>query len=222
MFRYSHFLGWIVFFLMSALVFPQVPTNWAVIEGRVLDFENHPLPGARISIFPMDVAFSGGLPSATTDRDGKYRLSSPPFVGRTRLCAVKESQGYPDTQDLLFVSGKESMPEVNLTPGSHLYDVNIHLGPPNGIVEGSVIDAASGSSVAKARITLHRNTPESMYSTSIPDDGHFVFALPPAPIEITVTAPGYAPWKYRDPSGANALMIAESAHKIITVDLKAR
>jgi hypothetical protein len=196
----------------------QSPSDNATINGRVVDLENHPVSGARISIFPMDQAISGNLPGAVTDADGKYTLISPPFVGRTLFCAVKESVGYPDTTGLLFSSGQESMPEQHLSPGAHM-TVDIRLGPPDGTFEGSVLDAKTHSPVPKARISLHRDAPESMYSGTLPPDGHFFFAFPPFPISITILAPGYRPWKYRDPiTGADKLVLGSADHRAITVE----
>jgi len=202
----------------------QTPADRATVTGRVLDADGRPVGGAKISIFPLDVAVSGGMPpQPMTNQDGRYRLVSPAFPGRTRLCAVKESAGYPDTQYLLFASGEESMPEVSLTPGGHLENVDIHLGPPDGTVEGFVIDAGTRAPVSKARITLHRSEPESISSTSLPPDGHFFFALPQAHIDITVTAPSYLPWTYKDPhSAANSLVLRTSEHREITVELTAK
>jgi len=203
------------------LVWSQTPADWATVTGRVLDADGRPVAGAKISIFPLDVAVSGGMPvQPRTDQDGRYRLVSPGFPGRTRLCAVKESAGYPNTQYLLFASGEETMPEVSLTPGRHLENVDIHLGPPDGTVEGSVIDAETRAPISKARIVLHRSEPESISSTSLPPDGHFFFALPRAPIDITVTAPSYLPWTYKDAhSAANTLVLRTSEHREITVGL---
>lgn len=197
----------------------QVSSELALVQGQVLDINGQPVPSARIVVFPMDVAISGPLPSAITDKDGKFRMLSRPY-GRTRFCAVKESAGYPNTQALLFVSGKEKMPELTLAAGAHLR-ADIRLGPPDGVLEISVIDAATSSRVPNARITLHRDQPEAMYSTSLSADGPFVIALPPVPIEISVTAPGYLHWGYTDPlSGAKALALSTQDHKVLTIVLK--
>jgi hypothetical protein len=221
--RYLRLLGSTILpLVLVSWTIVQTPAGWATITGRVLDSDGRPVPGAKISVFPMDVAVTGGMPrQPITDEEGRYRLVSPAFPGKTRLCAVKESAGYPDTQGLLFTSGGDSMPEVSLVPGGHLENVDIRLGPPDGILEGSVIDAETRAPVPKARITLHRRDPESMHSTSLPKDGHFLFALPPAPIEIAVVAPGYTPWKYKDAqSGVENLVLTNSDHRVITVELK--
>lgn len=203
----------------------QTPADWATVTGRVLDSDGRPVSGARISIFPLDVSLSGGMPSQpTTDSDGKYRLRSPAYPGRTRLCAVKESAGYPNLQYALFVSSADgAMPEVSLTSGGHLENVDIHLGHPDGTIEGTVLDATTHAPVSKAQITLHRSDNDSMSSATLPPDGTFFYALPPNPIEITIRAPGYLQWTYKDEhSTANRLVLGSSEHREITIELTAK
>ncbi len=146
---------------------------------------------AVISLFPA-VAFTGALPYATTDKNGFYRLVSPPF-GKAWLCAVKPSSGYPDTNSLLFAPAKDDRPEIFLSPGSEL-DQDIHLAPPDGILEARVIDAVTKATAPDVRIMMRRRNPDAIYSKTISRDGHFLYALPAVPIEINVSAPGYQPW----------------------------
>lgn len=212
--------------LVGSFMRAQLPSdpgasNWAMVSGRVLDSDGRSVAGARISAFPLDVAVSGGMPrQPITDQDGNYRLVLPAYPGKTRLCAIKENAGYPDTQGLLFASSQDVMPEVSLTPGRRMEHVDIHLGPPDGVVQGSIVDAVTGVPVAKSRITLHRTSPEAVYWTSLGSDGHFVYALPNAPIEVSVTAPGYLPWKYKDRlTGVNKLVINSGDHRNIVIEL---
>jgi len=199
-------------------IWAQNSSDNAVITGQVLDAASMPVSGATISIFPMETGISGGLPWAVTDTRGRYRLVSPAF-GKTRFCAVKESAGFPNTQGLLFGSGKENMPIEDLTPGARL-NVDIQLGQPDGILELTVIDAVSRAPAAKACITLQRAIPESMYSATVPADGRIVLPLPPAPISVKVTAPGYQPWKYSDTiHSTDAIVMGAGDRKMIVVEL---
>lgn len=212
--------------LLLSVMWPQspaqdAPADWTIVTGRVIDFKGQPVAGAKVSVFPLDLAVSGGMPRRPiTDSGGRYRLSTPAFPGRTRLSAVKETAGYPDTQGLLFSSQNDNMPEVSLAPGALLENVDIRLGPPDSVLDGSVVDARTGNAVPEARITLHRNEPDSMYSATLPSDGHFSFALPPVPIQVAVDAPGYQHWSYKDPAdSAPSLLLSGPDHKKIVVEL---
>ncbi len=205
--------------LLSAIMLAQaqVPEGWAVVSGQVLDAKGVPVPEAGISLFPA-AAFSGALPYATTDKNGFYRLASPPF-GKAWLCAVKPGSGYPDTNSLLFAPEKDDRPEIFLAPGSEL-DQDIHLAPPDGILEAHIIDAVTKSTVPDGRIMMRRHNPEAFYSKTISRDGHFLYALPAVPIEVNVSAPGYRPWRYRDPkTGTENLTLSSSDHRVMTIEL---
>jgi hypothetical protein len=199
----------------------EVPKDWATVTGQVLDSDGRPLAAAKISAFPLDAAMSGAIPrQPVTDQNGRFSYDLPAYPGRTRFCAIKESAGYPDTQGLLFASPGENMPEVSLVSGGHLENVDIHLGAPDGVLAGSVVDGVTGVEVPKARVTLHRSEPESMYSTSLGPDGSFLLALPQAPIEVSVIAPGYLPWKYKDPlTGLDKVLIHSTDRRSIVVTL---
>jgi Carboxypeptidase regulatory-like domain len=210
----------LLFYLTLGLVLAapaQQSNQVAIVSGRVLDAQGLPVPDAKISIFPM-AAVSGGMPSATTDRDGRYRLVSPPF-GDTWFSAVKETAGYPDTNALLFAPEVDDRPKVFLGPGTQT-TLDIHLGVPDGILEGVVTDAAMKAKIGNARITLRREAPKAIYSGTLPPDGHFLFALPPTRIEISVTAPGYLPWKYRDSqTGSDKIVLPNSNRQTLSVQL---
>lgn len=98
--------------------------------------------------------------------------------------------------------------------------MDINLGAPLGILEATVVDANTHAPVPTARVILHRDNPESMYSTTLSPDGKFLFALPPAPIDIVVEAPGYRAWHYSDPQmPAHKIVMDRSDHKVITIEL---
>jgi len=188
----------------------------AVVIGRVLDYRGQPVAGARISMLP-ESGFSGVLPSADTNDDGRYRLVSPP-CGLVWLVAVKESAGYPDINSLLFAPEVNTRPKVLLAPGSQI-EQDIHLGHPFGVMEGSTVDAKTGAVVSTARILMRRDKPESMYSETI-RDGHFLYALPPVPIDISITAPGFLPWRYKDAqNGSSKLVLQTDEHRKMKIEL---
>jgi 5-hydroxyisourate hydrolase-like protein (transthyretin family) len=221
--HWSRLFSWLLVSVSVALPIIGQDSQWNVtVTGRVVDAQGKPVAGAKIEVFPLEVGISGPLPSAITDKNGEYRFVSPAF-GKTRLCAVKEEAGYPNTQGLLFVSGKDSRPVVNLTSTTKLEDVNIVLGEPDGIAGGTIMDATTGTPISNARVTLRRlDGVSAIYSTSLPKNGQFLFALPPVPISMTVTAPGYEVWQYKDPhTFASGLVLKNSEHQTMNVELKA-
>lgn len=150
--------------------------------------------------------------------EGHYCLASPPF-GDTWFSAVKEIAGYPDTNALLFAPATDDRPKVFLGPGSNI-ELDIHLGPPDGILEGVVLNAATKARIANARIALRREKPEAIYSGSLPPDAHFLFALPPVPIAISITASGYLPWTYKDIKTAlDKITLSGTDHRTLSAEL---
>ena len=60
-----------------------------------------------------------------------------------------------------------------------------------------------------------------MYSTTVPNDGRFTFALPEAPIGLNVDAPGYVAWHYQDPiNSTNSLVLASEESKTIGIKMR--
>jgi hypothetical protein len=192
------------------------------VTGYVYGADGRPLADAIVVPFPLEAAVSGGMPFARTDANGKYNLISPAY-GKTRICASKPGFGYPNTVSAIFASGAEKEPEINLTPGSRHHDIDIHLPPPDGSMEGTLTDEQTGMPiVGRARITLRRaDNMAIMYATDIPKTGSFVYDLPERPIRIFITAAGYQPWKYRDPiTGDEFVKIRPHEHKRIVIKLK--
>jgi hypothetical protein len=183
-----------------------------MIQGRVLDSLGQGLSGMTVEAVPDNLNTSR-LPASVTDRDGKYSISSQ-VAGKLRLLAFKESAGYPNTLGVLFTTGSEHFPLIETTGGQTLSNVDILLPEPDGVLSGIVRDTQTGLTIRQARITLRRvDSPELMYSSYINGDGSFLFALPPKPISIEITAPGYKTWHYATKNGTTAYASLEAGSK---------
>lgn len=181
--------------LLSALAFAQESAARARVSGHVYDAAGNPLSRAQVSVFPLEAAFSGGLPGAITDANGFYAFSTPAY-GKTRILVIKEEAGYPDTMSAIFAPDSETLPEVSLVAGADLHDVDVHLGAPDGSIEGEIRDAVSRVPIIGARITLRRvSDPDVMLSTNSNRDNTFRFVLPNRQISMTVVLLGI----YRGP-----------------------
>jgi hypothetical protein len=191
------------------------------LSGYVYDHNGKALGGARIFLFPLEAAIGGPLPAAISNQDGSYHLTAPAF-GKTRICASLERLGYPDTFNQVFSSPADQFPELILSAGSQFGNVDIHLGPPDGIFEGTVVDRETGAIVQLARITLRwAEDPSVLRSENVPRSGHFLYALPKRQISIEIAAPGYRPWTYRNPStNAQFIELESDDHRSLTIELE--
>jgi hypothetical protein len=171
-------------------------------------------------VVPYGESFNGRLPSTTSDENGAFRIVCP-SAGRVRVIAYKETDGYPNTLGVLFSNGDEQSSIVDIIPGQTAVNFDVKLPPKDGVIFGTVHDSRTGATVAQTRITMRwTDKPEVMYSSYVKDEGKFIFALPPRPIKIDVTAPGYRPWHYVDAgSGAEFLSLPLGSRLIVSVNL---
>lgn len=208
-------------FLFLIPAFAQENAKNARVSGHVYDAAGNPLVRAQVRVFPLETAFSGGLAGAITDSNGFYTFDTPAY-GKTRILVIKEEAGYPNTMGAIFAPDVETLPEVSLTPGAELHDVDIHLGEPDGSIQGKIRDAVSQAPIIGARITLRRaSDPEVMYSTNSNRDSTFRFVLPNRPITMTISAPGYSSWTYINAfTGDHFLQLESQDRRKIVVELQ--
>jgi hypothetical protein len=166
-----------------------------LIHGHVVNSAGQGVSGLRVEVIPENLNISL-VPSTVTDGTGGYTIASQ-VPGRLRILAFKESDGYPNTLGLVFTTGNEHFPFIDATYGQVLNNVDIVLPPPDGVIQGIVRNAKTGSIVDQARITLNWvEKPEVTYSSYLKSDGTFLFALPLRPIAIEIAAPGFKAWHY--------------------------
>jgi protocatechuate 3,4-dioxygenase beta subunit len=115
----------------------------AVLEGRVLDGDGKPVIGASVNAFQADAELpGGGSPEATTDDEGRYRLTglSP------GLYQVDAESG--ELQDSVQAT-------VEIRAAVQHLDLRF---PKGSAVSGQVVDDR-GAPVARARVSLIPNGP---------------------------------------------------------------
>ena len=170
------------------------------IKGHVTDQQGRKMPGLTVYAMPYATGFRGHLVSAVTDKDGAFEIRSS-VVGQLQVIAYKDDAGYPNVSGVLFT---------------------IVLPPPDGILSGKVRDSITGEAVPQARITLRwAESPDVMYSSYLKSDGSFMFALPPRPITIELSAEGRQPWHYVDPKTGSAYVSLTASSKVnLSITLK--
>lgn len=189
------------------------------IWGRVFDTLGKPVRNAHVFLWWPD-PLCGNLADAETDADGHYELlCNPDGPTRASFGAFMQNAACPNAKYTHLAPETQPKAEVLLIPGSRV-KLDFHLGHQSGCLEGIVIDSTTKAVVPNARITMHRSQTQLQYSTEISQDGNFVFALPTVPIEISITAPGYQPWKFKDPqTSASTLNLTNADHRVITIEM---
>ncbi len=172
-----------------------------VIAGRVVDVAGEGVPGANVGIEGDRIVDYGGMMMMPTptwewshgiagivcDEDGRFRLDQL-YAGAFQVEAL-----HPDDPSLRVVVGVESGTE----------DLRLVLDPEAVFevrLEGRVTDALDGEPVPSFVVTPMIPNYDGSGSSGAPRDcsspeGTFeVRGLDPGPIEINVTADGYARW----------------------------
>jgi hypothetical protein len=159
----------------------------------VFDPSGKAVKGARVSATPLETSVSGMIPMAVTNSSGEFNLVLP-SLGLTRIYAVAEEQGYPDTSGSLYASPTNKLPEVKLSPGLTLDDVDVVI--TRGVkVHISIRNETNKEIIRTARVRFQASdAPDEWTSMTTALDGTLDTVLPSRRLDISVSASGYQPW----------------------------
>jgi hypothetical protein len=177
-------IGW------SLLLFPM-PENPGSIRGTVVNEVGAPVPAATVRVDPLD-----GRPMAApvqmveTDAQGHFSMRNLD-LGSYKVFAMKESLGYPNTA-FAFYSG-HVFPTVTLTTTTPAADVVLRVGPPAGVLTGTVKESGTDNPVS-ATFLLRRATDHDNWVSMSQRSTYRVLIPPNADVFLEVSAPGYKTW----------------------------
>jgi hypothetical protein len=176
---------------------PDSSPAFGAVEGRVVDADGHPVVGATVEVGPVDQpVVPGTLPRTTTDQQGNFFLDGVP-PGTHMIYASKETEGYPSPYLAFFGVGNTATPKVTVENKQVTEKVEVRLGPKAASLGGEIKDADTHQPVDSAEIILSReDNPENYFSFGPSQDGKFQRLIPPAPLRMKVSAPGYEDWYY--------------------------
>jgi hypothetical protein len=197
------------------------PTNsYGTIEGHVVTSEGMPVAKATVYAFRNGRHLLG-----VADEHGKFTL--PVLVGKHRISAHKESEGYPDLLWSFYSEayGREGFPIVNVEENQVVQGVIVRLGPKASRLFIRVIDAKTKRPIRDASLALnHKGKPGTLFQPGGTNmDGEFDTLIPPSvPINVVVKAPGYKTWRYgnRGSGDRDAIRLLPGSSKEMTVELK--
>jgi hypothetical protein len=116
-----------------------------------------------------------------------------------KIFAVKEPAGYPNTAFGFY--SNHMFPTVTLTADRPTADITLKVGPPAGVILGSVTDAVTGAPVLASFLLRRISDPGNWISMSQKAD-YRVLVPPSVEVSVEVSAPGYKTWYYGGPSDA--------------------
>ncbi|MGB7922766.1 MAG: carboxypeptidase regulatory-like domain-containing protein [Pyrinomonadaceae bacterium] len=171
------------------------------IRGRVVDALGQPVPKAKLHLGTSGSNPTGRIVFYRADEEGNFSIKGLP-PGVYNVFSAKEEDGYPDTDMIFFSTNQTSVPQAVVSQQQPTAFVTVQLGSKSAMIAGSVVNAVTGAPIGNATMTFSRpENPLMTLTTSLnqPDvKGGFNFLLPSAPVTMTVTAPGYAVWNYRN------------------------
>jgi hypothetical protein len=171
------------------------------ITGILVDEDGAPVPHMSVEACPADVGFSGILPSAMTDQQGKFvikvRISNEPE--RWNVYPYDEETGYYPRPGYGFYVERETYSKtVELSPKIPEASVELTLGPKAGALSVHVVDATTGAGVAAEFNFAWASEPDKQRSIRYYYGREDFRILLPANTDLTlnVTAQGCKPWSY--------------------------
>lgn len=193
----------------------QEPAATHHIKGQVLSAQGSPVAEARVCARPLS-PLRGRLPCEFSDAAGNFSIPVPPNETYF-ITAGKEADGYPDSGSPFYRVPFVNLPEVIVSDGQAPPEVTFHLGYPAARIHGHITDAETGQAVADTRVRLCRlETPRYCFTLDPrAPDGRYRVLAPPAPLTLSVSAPGYEDW-----AGEGPLRLAPGSEREVNVALR--
>jgi Carboxypeptidase regulatory-like domain len=183
--------------MMLALVSYSASQPTGSIRGVVIDEKGAPVAAAQVRVDPLDGRpRSSGVLLVETDGSGHFSVDALELEGY-KLFAMKESAGYPDTSGAFY--SNNVFPTVTLTASAPTADITLKVGPPAGVMSGSVTNAVTGAPVLTGFLLRRISNPGYWISMSQKAD-YRVLVPPSVEVSVEVSAPGYKTWFYGGPS----------------------
>lgn len=183
-------------FLIVAPAAAQLPGS---ISGTVVGERGSPVTQAQVSVDPLDGRPRGSaVRIVETDEHGRFIMNNLDLMSY-KVFAMKESEGYPNTAFGFY--SNHIFPTVTLTASMPAADITLRVGPPAGVMSGSVTDVVTGTPVLAGFLLRRISDPDNWISMSQKAD-YRVLVPPSVRVSLEVSAPGYKTWYYGGPSDA--------------------
>lgn len=178
----------------------QQDSETTAIEGYVEDEDGRPVSGATIYARRVDL-IKGIEPSANSDKEGRFLIKNL-AAGTYTVYGEKEADDYPSTNSAFYSANSTPPVRAEVVEGQVSRGIRVQLGPKAARLVVRTLDATINrpiKNLENVQITLRReDNPNYSYSTGPNTEGEFSIPVPPVPLTIEVSAPGYEPWTYSE------------------------
>jgi Family of unknown function (DUF6843)/Carboxypeptidase regulatory-like domain len=184
------------------------------IRGRVIDQDGNPIAGANVHAELHGVPMAKAIQFVQTDSAGLFTIDRLDF-GTYDVNGEKEEDGYPETHWALYADKPAASATVSAEKPTA--EVELKFGPKAAVIVGSVRDAVTGKPLNSAfEIARDKN---GSISTSAPPE--FRFLIPSnTPVELEVSAPGYATWRYNEAFRGSSLNLLAADERRLDIVLE--
>ena len=128
-------------FVPLVLIAISLHAQTGEIRGKVVDELNSTVDLATVSVVPVGAVLSKAIKTAQSGPGGGFTIIAVP-LGRYRVFASKESEGYPRTNFAFY--NTHPLIEVTVSERQPVATVVVKVGPKAGIILAKVTDAISG------------------------------------------------------------------------------
>lgn len=199
-----------------------IPPAHARIVGTVLDQQSQPIK----NIFVHAVSEETGMYMPTVDsNEAGHFVIEELQPGAYDIFGENDAAGYPDTS-LPFYSDEN--PIKATVRDFDTATIVLVLGPRAGVLRGEVLDKTTGKAIESQHapnfIVRKVSNPGAADSIEFIGPPKFRWLIPPeTDVTLEVTAEGYKPWLYADPSDPSKLMpfrLESGEEKILNIQLE--
>lgn len=177
-----------------------VPEQSCRVSGKVINENNEPVSGAKVSSMRTDQPARGRVIYAITNSEGDFFLRNVE-CGSNIILAEKEEAGYISPKKSLT---NNVLPTIYVSENIPITNIDVRIGPKLPTLKGKVVNARTGAAIIDARITLRNaNEPDLFFSTNVGKDGEFSLLAPLESFTVVVESPAYQEWQYKNAGGKN-------------------
>jgi len=131
-------------------LFCQIPKGH--IKGTVTDQNGNPVASATVY---AATDFEGiTLRSVKSNRNGEFDFRGAFNLGTYNIYSLKETDAYPDPTDKFYANPKIEAAKAELTEDHPSVTVAVSMGQKAAVLEGKVVDSASGNPTSARLIFL--------------------------------------------------------------------